>query len=143
MVYLIQGLFFQNYQSLGIAFGPDGSRTVLRTGLHRFGFRGVIYFESINNPTRLVGEMNDYFGHSRLYEVVLTDKELSFDKWYEDDSSVIRYNFHRECSIWVGSYQGGSVDPGGAKCITTEVPENFFQPPTKEFQSYIIENSIS
>lgn len=130
MVHLIQGFFFQNFQSLGIAFGPDGSMTVVRGGLYRFMFAGAIFSETIHS-TILVGEMNDCFGESHLFNVVITKDELTFEKKYEHRRDYINYKFQREGNIWVGGYEGLAVGIGGAKCITTEVPAIFFQPPEK------------
>ncbi|KKP89190.1 MAG: hypothetical protein UR93_C0001G0022 [Berkelbacteria bacterium GW2011_GWA2_35_9] len=130
MLRLIQGFFFQNYQSLELGFGLEGSEMMIREGLCRFMFYGVIIPSSPQTPNILKGEMNDRFGESLLTDIVILPDKVSFTKQYHQDKRTLSYNFTLQEGndrIWVGRFSSSFAN-GDAKCIITEVPISFFEP---------------
>lgn len=130
MLYLIQGVFFQNYQRLGLGMGGEGEGVVamISNRLCHFMYYGVIYSDKNNVLGRLAGQMNDYFGGSSLTKVYFSPKGLEFVKKYDNKDYLIEYKFRSKDNIWVGEYSSTAIGRGKTRCIITEVPEDFFQP---------------
>lgn len=125
---LIQGLFFQERLSLGIAHRSEVEGGTIATILNRTGwymFSGFIFSEK----NELAGEIGDCFGKSTLSNVFLSSEKLEFVKKYDHRPNLIKYDFRREGGLWIGNYKGeGTVGEGVAKCIVTEVSRDFFLP---------------
>lgn len=118
--YMVQGFFFQEGESLGIAMKPiEGAVAVIRRGMARSMFSGLIWQDDFLDE--LTGEMSDPFGSSALEDVTLTDSEFTFVKKYERRTDSIFYRFHPEGDFWVGKYTGERVGRGNANCILTPV----------------------
>ena len=83
---------------------------------------GVVYYG-------LTGFLIDHFGESLLHGVRISSEELTFQKEYVLRHDRIEYKFNRQGDLWVGGYTGPAVGIGGAKCIITEVRDDFFVPP--------------
>jgi len=129
MQFLIQGLFFQNRQVLGLACSVEGNAAVLYSGLFQFMFAGLIWTDKQSALYELTGDMLDHFGRSRLSEVQVTDLEVKFTKRYKGREDDIFYTFKvRDGDSWVGEYRGDRVGSGTSRCIITEVPDSFFEP---------------
>ncbi|MDO8240789.1 MAG: hypothetical protein Q7T51_02340 [Candidatus Moranbacteria bacterium] len=91
-------------------------------------YSGIIFPDS-ESETGLAGEMVDIFGESILSDVKVGEHEVFFTKRYVNRTDTMAYQFHREGNLWVGGYSGSAVCNGGAKCIITDVPNDFFLPP--------------
>lgn len=128
MLRLIQGFFFQNRSWLGTGMQDGDVVGVIKSGLCRFMFSGII-FPDPDTPSALAGVMVDDFGDSVLTQVVILPDSFSFTKKYERRPDLIHYAFRKEGSLWVGGYTGSATGRGGAKCIITEVPKDLFTPP--------------
>ncbi|MFA5358529.1 MAG: hypothetical protein WC310_01750 [Patescibacteria group bacterium] len=130
-VYLIQGFFFQDQERLGLAMSSEakGAVAVVNSGLCRFMYAGVIYPAENETANEYVGQMFDHFGDAALSDIKLSADQLEFVKKYNHRNDLIDYIFLKRNGIWVGSYSGSVVGQGSAKCVITEVPQDFFQPP--------------
>lgn len=131
MACLIQGFFFQIQHWLGIAHRSEaegGVGVVINEGLCRYMYSGVI-FPNPHNEHELIGEMFDHFGESKLFDVKITEEEVSFAKKYDNRSDIIYYKFWREGELWIGEYSGSATGKGGAKCTIVEAPDSLFLPP--------------
>lgn len=128
-MYLIQGVFFQNQQWLGVACVPiEGNVAVIRSGLCYFVFSGVINRDLNDLFGRHIGQLDDHFGHSNLTNMCLTDDELTFVKKYTQRDYTINYTFKRQSSgIWVGKYSGEVTGTNIARCILTPITRDFFE----------------
>jgi hypothetical protein len=130
MALLIQGFFFQNQHWLSIVHRSEvegGVGVAINEGLCKYMYSGVI-FPNPHNKHELIGEMSDYFGESKLFDVKITQEKAQFAKKYDDYNEVIYYKFKREIELWVGEYYGSATGGGGAKCIIIEAPDNLFFP---------------
>ncbi len=126
-MFLLQGVFWQAIENAG--FDHKRDEVVVRRGHFTFAFAGAI---DANPPDKkpLEGWMLDIFGRSRIFDIELTDGTLSFKKQYHDRDDVITYSFRKQGSgTLVGFYQGEAVGRDFARCILTEVSDEFFQPP--------------
>lgn len=126
-LYLIQGFFFQRRGLVGIRHTIEGAIAVIQQGLVRDQFAGVL-FPSDQDPEEYNGLMSDRIGESELSDVVITEDEFSFTKKYTFRDDPIRYTFHNEGDIWVGTYTGPAVGSGTANCILTKVSKDLFDP---------------
>lgn len=125
--WLIQGFFFQEKVSLGIAHASEqkgGARAVIRTNPMYYMWSGVIYTDEDGN---LTGEVLDYFGESELTDVVISKKRISFQKRYKARTDTIDYGFGPKDGTWIGKYSGKATGEGVANCILTEVTDAFVQ----------------
>jgi hypothetical protein len=129
--YLIQGFFFLKSSSLELSMGPEGSGVVIKTGLFRNMYSGII-FPDHEKKNELVGEMVDNFGKSRIFCVKLSEKDLRFIKKYDNQNYLIGYSFKRRGELWIGKYSGKETGEGDTKCIITEVPPSLFYPKNKK-----------
>jgi hypothetical protein len=122
-VYLLQGFFFQNREWLGIAMAPiDGAVAVIRRGLCRDMFAGLIWRENDSDLWGWVGEMTDQFGAATLGNIEINPEELRFTKHYLARPGPIDYAFRRDGDLWVGGFNGEVVGEGGATCVLTPAP---------------------
>lgn len=131
MIFLIQGFFFQNHTSLRIIHRAEvegGIGAGIMNAMWRTMFSGVIYPDSIK-PSKLIGEMFDRYGESTLVNVKIGPEKMSFGKRYNHRNYNIRYKFERVGNIWVGGFSHERTGKGDAKCIITEIPDNFTLPP--------------
>lgn len=131
MPLLIQGIFFQNKQSLEIAYigGGVGSTVVVNEELCETIFAGVIWQDRQNVLGGLAGNMMDLSGVSRLALVRVSDTEVRFKKlYYGRDDEILFVFSRREGDVWLGEYSGAAVGNGIARCILTEVSDDFFDP---------------
>lgn len=109
---LLQGVFFQDY--------PGGFP--VNENFNGFEFSGVIF------PQAHVGRITDNFGKSTLSDIIIEETAISFTKRYNNRPSI-RFMFSKKDSIWVGQFKGEDTGVGTAKCIITEVPDDFFDLP--------------
>lgn len=126
--FLVQGLFFQNQQYMGLAYAPiDGLIATINEDLFQFMYAGLIWTDERHALGGLKGEMQDHFGRSRLSEIRVSDTVVSFTKKYERRDDEILYTFKiKDGNSWIGEYNGDAVGSGTSRCIITEVPNSFF-----------------
>jgi hypothetical protein len=129
MPYFIQGVFFQNNEGFDVALDPrEGIVTVIRRELFRYVYTGYIQKDAENEGV-LVGEMQDFFGHSQLHKIFISDNQISFTKNYNHRMDWIVYMFtKKDCDTWVGQYDGPATGTGISRCIVTEVNDEFLSP---------------
>ena len=126
-MYFLQGFFFQEQQWLDIAFrNVDGAVAVVREGLGRFMFAGIISPRP-EQPEMLVGEMNDHFGKSVLVAITIAEETFTFTKCYANRRDHITYTFTRREKFWVGTYAGHLTGMGRSRCILTPAPAELFE----------------
>ena len=132
-VYLIQGFFFQHQEWLGLGMSSEGEGviTVIKSGLCRFMYSGVIYPDERNALGGFAGQMSDHFGDSQLSNVAVLPEEVRFVKKYDHRDDLIDYKFTKQNGLWVGGYSRSAVGQGGAKCVITEVSEDLFRLPER------------
>jgi hypothetical protein len=124
---LIQGVFFQYRESLGVATKPvEGTVAVVKKCLGQFQFAGVIE----RDPWGVLsGGMNDVFGEAELSDITIVEQTLRFKKKYVDRDYVIQYEFTKQPDgTWSGSYASAATGTGQARCVLTHVNRNFFVP---------------
>lgn len=128
-VRLIQGFFWQQWALPEVGTDRMGDvAVVVKSGMCRFMFAGIIFPDPTNVLDDLTGEMHDDFGYSRLSEVIILPREVSFIKLYDGRPDGVNYKFLWDGSIWVGEFSGAKVSPGKARCIITKVPDGLFGP---------------
>ena len=129
-IYLIHGIFYKEQYP---DHGARHARTspFLKDGLQRYDFFGHIYPNLTGFGYELAGELRDPLGPSWLCDICLGDLYMKFTKTYGSDGGSIRfeYDFWFEEGIWVGEYCGPEFGSGVSKCVLTEVPMNYFDPP--------------
>lgn len=126
MIHLITGVWFQERSGLGIAFDHTGAIPVWQTAMCRFMFVGG-FGPTLEDPSVLTGNMTDPAGNSELFGVNLTDTELTFVKQYAGRNYCIEYEFRKQPDgTWRGRYSGSGCGSGQARCVLTEVVDNFF-----------------
>lgn len=130
MPFLIQGIFFQNQQWLGLGVRQiEGVIAVVHSGLCQFIYAGVMWQDPEHVMGGLTGHMQDACGNSALSDIYVSEFEVRFTKKYERRKDVIRYTFKvRDGQTWVGEYEGEACGKGISRCLITEVGEEFFQP---------------
>lgn len=132
MHWLIQGVYFQNQSWLDVVCVPvEGNIAVVKSGLIRATFAGVIYPDQNSALISFVGEMCDSVGISILTDVTVSETRVSYTKRYKNRREIgeIVYEFvHKEGPIFVGTYGGENVGNGIARCILTPVEPSFFDP---------------
>ena len=102
-VHLMQGVFFQRQDHLGLGHNAEGDlRVFVRSGMCRYMYSGVIFPDPDSVVGRLIGEMFDNFGQSILSDIQMSLDELRFVKKYNDRKDIIRYRFHRQGPLCVG-----------------------------------------
>jgi hypothetical protein len=129
-MFLIQGVFFQNQEWLGVRMVPiEGMVAVIEGGLIYDMYAGIIRVDP-ENPGRFVGGMNDHYGESNLSEIIFVDGvKLSFSKKYDRRQDKIRYSFKAKDGVtWIGVYVGEVVGKGLSRCVITEVEDSFNDP---------------
>ena len=124
--YLIQGFFFQNQHrfDIGVRSNDEQPAVIIRSGLCRFIYPGIIFLERDN----LAGRMTDQFGESTPFKMHISPNEVGFAKKYEQRQDIINYKFVLQNGLWVGGYSGPMVREVCAKCIISEVPDHLFTP---------------
>ncbi len=130
MIRLIQGVFFQNQEWVGLGMRPgDGVVTVMHSGLCQFVYGGVIWQDPKNALGALIGHMQDSFGQALLSDIYASDHTLRFVKQYRDRDDTIQYTFEKKDDLgWIGEYAGKEVGTGISRCVVTEVEDGFFDP---------------
>lgn len=124
MVWLIQGVFFQNGNWRDLEEG----QAVVVTAMIRSMYAGA-FGPDPDNPEKLVGRMFDEYGEAELSNIVLTETIFSFTKKYRRRTDLIYYSFiKREDGIWFGGFEGDAVEPGESHCVLQKVSEGFFVP---------------
>ncbi len=141
-IYLIQGVFFQSKQFLGIGFDElIGERVFSTDGIFHTVFMGVINFDEN------FGQMNDVYGNSSLRVLNISGSGFSFQKEYDDRrrKDIITYTFVFDEAgkdykgIWSLRLEDFS-DGGVTRCVLTEIDEKkFFDP--MEILDFVKENS--
>jgi hypothetical protein len=134
-LYLVSGVFFQ--QHVGLALGYDwengeGPTAIVRSGIGEFLYTGVMYRDPHHVLDGYAGTMLDALGHAHLNNVVITDGELRFEKYYDNGrphAKQILYNFqHDHDAEWVGEYSIQESDVRGpTRCILNPISEEFFR----------------
>ena len=130
-IYFIQGIFFQDNQWLTVAYESEGAIAVIRSGLCRFMFSGVIELDPEAVLGTYIGRINDSFGEAELTNIQLSETRLHFTKKYGKRTDTIEYNFRRQDDgAWCGEYDGEQSGRGSARCMLTPVPVSLFAPTT-------------
>ena len=128
-VYLIQGYFFQNRQSLGLGYqSGEGVVAMVHRGMCRDMFAGVIYADP-ELLDDLSGTMQDAVGTSRLTNIFFDGKNLDYTKRYDGRRDDIEYTYRLEDGLWIGSFIGEHVGQGEATCMLTVAQERLFDCP--------------
>ena len=92
MIWLIQGIFFQNQSWLDVRCVPiEGNVAVIVKGLIQTIFSGAIYPDGKDVSHTLVGQMFDHYGYAVLTDVLVSDDEVRFTKRYERRQDTILY----------------------------------------------------
>jgi hypothetical protein len=138
-LYLIQGVFFQERQSLEVAHLPvEGAVAVVRDCLHHFMFAGILEVDPEKVLSGYRGAMQDYFGESQVSNGRLTEDTLYFTKKYQHRSDTIEYKLTKEDSrTWVGEYNGLVTGTGRVRCLLTPITSDFFRSPDLPPQAYV------
>jgi hypothetical protein len=126
-MFLIQGVFFQKRQFLTTTYLPrEGLSPVLGNGVFYSMFCGSIWVDP-QKPSQLVGGLMDQFGDSLLSSIEMTPDFLRFKKKYSQREYTIDYDLvPLGQGMWKGTWKSiPSVGMGPARCILTEVPNNF------------------
>jgi hypothetical protein len=127
LIYLIQGVWFQQISKMGIAQGGRfGTVAVLRTVLCSSMYGGG-FGPSLDDPEKLDGYMIDRAGEAELTDIQMDDDTLIFTKRYLHRDDLIGYSFKKQPDgTWEGGYLGcKEVGEGTSRCIITEVPDDF------------------
>ena len=127
-VLLIQGIFWQRHETLGVACVPrEGNVAVVNSGIMEFMFHGAVF---ASEGPGMAGGMVDNFGQSEISRFIMTSSYITFSKRYNDRTDVILYSFPTKYgNIWSGYYQGSKdIGRGVSRCVIIEVPEEFFNP---------------
>ena len=135
-IYLIQGLFFQEGTTMKTEKGVEGVRFF--KGQKSTFFSGTIFSDKESRSGLMKGVIEEWtlgfmgntvYRESIIWDVMISSKSIDFNKVYSGEERVIAYSFEKkEGNIWIGKYQVGE-SVGDAKCIITEISEDFFQPP--------------
>lgn len=127
MIYLMQGVWFQELSGLDIGFDHSGAIAVLRTQLCSSMFMGGFGPNSDDDPDELLGSTTDRAGEAELTHIRLSDTSLSFLKRYVHRSDVIMYDYKKQPDgTWEGTYVGAKqVGMGRSRCILTPVSDDF------------------
>ncbi len=126
---LIQGMFFQERQFLGISNEGGDARAVVSSGVARCMYSGIIFPRPDPGRPEAVGCMMDHYGDSEILDFVMRKDEMVFMKKYIKRGDLIEYNFKLVGPLWVGGYEGDAVGKGFSNCIITEVEDGFFLAP--------------
>lgn len=128
LLYAIQGVFFQQTWRLGTAIDPEiGIRATIGAQLEFTMFHALLGKDE--GDEHFSGTMNDRYGTAAITNFVLTDIKMSFSKKYLQRNDVINYEFtEQKDGIWYGTYSGGAVGTGTAKCLVNAVDESFVSP---------------
>jgi hypothetical protein len=131
MPFLIQGLFFQDRQWLGVGNRPgDGVVAIFHSGLCRHMFAGAVWQDPERVQGVLTGTMHDAFGDSILTDIRIDESEVSYSKMYlrRGGGNFIHYTFRKRKGLeWVGEFNGVDCGNGISTCLVTEVGDDFFQ----------------
>jgi len=137
--YVIQGIFFQKGSVLVNEKGIDGDDSCIFRGQFPTFFSGYIFPDLESRSNLLKGEIREWtldvfqniiFRKSIIWDVLLDPEFVSFNKVYSGQKKVIAYSFEeKKGNIWIGKCEVGEFICD-AKCIITEVPEDFFHLPT-------------
>ena len=129
MIFLIQGVFFQNQEWLGTRMVPvEGMVAVIEKGLIWDMYAGVIR-PNPNFPGQLIGGMKDHYGESILSDIEVSDIQVKFTKKYNRRDDKIEYLFKvKDGNTWAGEYHGDVVGQGLSRCIVTEMDDSFGDP---------------
>ena len=127
MIYLIQGIWFQELSRAGIAIDGGDLIAVMRTALVSAMYMGVLMPHK-DNTEELIGSTVDQAGHAAINEGILSDTAFSFWKQYTHRRDRILYRFQKQPDgIWSGQYFGqGEVGRGYSRCVLTPVSKEFF-----------------
>ncbi len=133
MLYLIQGIFFQNQGWLSTAMRPiEGAIAVIRQGLLPFMYSGLIWRDPDGLLGEMIGVMEDRFGESELTKIHISNSGIRFEKKYvrgESERAIFEYNFtKKDGNTWVGRYRNPQAGVGVTRCVITEVSEDFLSP---------------
>jgi hypothetical protein len=70
--------------------------------------------------------LTDAAGKATLAGIELTEDTLSFTKQYDGREDTIHYRFRKQADgTWKGGYSGTATSEGEARCIVTQVPDDF------------------
>lgn len=129
-MWLIQGNYFHEKPWLDVEMVPiDGAVAVIREGLTRNMYYGVLHPEPEHCVDASQGSIHDPSGSSFVYDVCVGEQELAFVKIYEHRKDIIRYTFSRKVgNVWVGEYKGKLVGNGITCCVLAEIDPSFFDP---------------
>jgi len=129
--YLIQGFFFQGREWLDTEISQQNGdlRPIIRSGLCRYMYSGVIYPDKYNAMGGYAGQLTDHFGDSTLSEMLVLPELVKFTKKYTRRDDLIYYQLKKVGDLWIGEYSGTATGSGTTQCIITEVNEGIFFPP--------------
>ncbi len=138
---LIQGVFFQSGQGLGLGFDDRGEIGVyVHEGLMQAMFAGFL----VEDPSRgWSGVMQDHFGTSSLASVddFGSPPGFCFDKKYEGREDLIHYRLTVKVgNEWFGTYEGPRCGKGVCRLVITDVPDDF-QDPKKVLEGLRLESA--
>ncbi len=128
MFYLIQGVFFQA-PGIYVRYIESRRSLVFQEDMLPFMYAGVFASIPPESEKEMTGTMADFCGRAVLFDIKLSETELSFTKQYLGREDEIFYSFRKQADgSWGGSFSGADVQAGNSHCILTPVSEEFFIP---------------
>jgi len=116
---------------LDVDYDTSDAVTVIKSGLIRTMYYGVLHPEPEHKKDASDGWIRDRVGEAFLFNVIIGDTSVSFDKKYtaEHRQDFISYSFTRkEKGIWVGEYKGDKTGTGITWAAITSIDALFFNP---------------
>ena len=128
-MFFINGMFWQQGQAPYLDHIPgEGAVVMLGQRQLQAVFSGLIGNRPLADGND--GFLVDVFGPSVLTNFSVGDTEMEFLKQYQrrfENAVLIRYTFTKsQDGVWNGEWEAPAVGKGEARCILTEIPEEFF-----------------
>ncbi len=130
MIYLIQGVLFPVREIEALAAQGIEPRMGVRHALAQFAFHGAIHQEG---PRQLTGTFLDHQGEAALRDIEIPrylrpEHKLRFSRRYDGRMTDAQFVFSRDGDVWTGEYYEKKLLLGRARCILTELSDEFFDP---------------
>lgn len=128
--YLVQGVFFQHRDYVfGIKIPPMTESMPSANKLNQCMFSGLIILNAQGEGVH-GASLTDHFGTSDLGNIILSDKEFSFVKVY-DNGNEFDYSFKKkDGDFWIGTWneQDEPGNNGLVRCLLIPIEETYFDP---------------
>lgn len=129
-MYAINGVFFQQHQSIGVGYrSGDGAVAVVHEGIYYFTFSGLIGPDPNSVIAELIGRSQDAAGYASLSEIEVHEEEILFTKLYDRRGDAIFYRLRKqEDGTWAGTYAGEEAGTGVVRMVLAKLPDDFLDP---------------